>query len=329
MGWRGALRSINAARNRAEREAATRHLQLQRIQANFDKLEAHGQALHETACHLNLLVRLTSIHRECGERVDWTKLQSPPCPRQPQNTRQAERAAQQALSGYQPSWFDRLLGLVERKERALAEAVEAGKRSDAAQYEQALAAFGSAMADWQETKDLADRILALDPDAFREAVAGMSPLQELEELGSNVQFQFHPQGVVEVTLRVKGDSVIPKESKSVLKSGKLSVKAMPKGDYWELYQDYVAGAVLRVAREIDALLPANMIVVTALADLLNTATGHIEEQPILSVQIPPPVLAQLNFATVDASDAMQNFKHRMDFRRSKGLGAVEILRVSV
>jgi hypothetical protein len=325
MGWKGALRSINAARNRAERESVTRHRQLQRLQATFDKLEAHQQALQEMACFVSLLARLTSIHRECGERVDWRKLKNAPSPAQPQHSRQGEQAAQHALSSYQPSWLDRLIGRVERKQRDLTEAVERAKREDTALHEQVLANFRVATTEWQETVQLAERILSLDPEAFGEAVAEMSPLQELEELGSNLQFQFHPQGVIEATLRVQADSVIPKESKSVLKSGKLSVKKMPTGEYWELYQDYVAGAVLRVARELDALLPAGMLVVTAVADLLNTSTGYVEEQPILSVQVPPASLARLNFATLDASDGLRNFVHRMDFRRSKGLGAIEPL----
>ena len=46
--------------------------------------------------------------------------------------------------------------------------------------------------------------------------------------------------LVEAAIQVHEKDVIPKESKTLLKSGKLSVKPMPKTKYDELYQDCVS-----------------------------------------------------------------------------------------
>jgi hypothetical protein len=81
--------------------------------------------------------------------------------------------------------------------------------------------------------------------------------------------------------------------------------------------------VLRVARELFALLPTEMVVVTATADLLKTSTGHIEAQPILSVAIPRATLESLNTDSLDSSDSMNNFVHNMKFLKTKGFRVVE------
>jgi hypothetical protein len=76
--------------------------------------------------------------------------------------------------------------------------------------------------------------------------------------------------------------------------------------------------VLRVARETFALLPVEIVIVTAMGEVLNSATGHVEELPILSAAIPRATLQRLNFAMLDASDSLRNFVHRMDFKKTRG-----------
>jgi hypothetical protein len=75
--------------------------------------------------------------------------------------------------------------------------------------------------------------------------------------------------------------------------------------------------------ELLAALPVRWVVVTAVDDLLNTQTGHMEASAILSVAIPRETMAKLNLDSVDPSDAIQNFLHRMNFKKTKGFLAVE------
>ncbi len=62
-----------------------------------------------------------------------------------------------------------------------------------------------------------------------------------------------------------GEDIVPKQRKALLKSGKLSVKDMPVGKFNELYQDYVCSCVLGTARDVLALLPVDVVIVSALA----------------------------------------------------------------
>jgi hypothetical protein len=118
-------------------------------------------------------------------------------------------------------------------------------------------------------------------------------------------------------LKVNGKQAIPAEVKTLTASGKVSIKPMPKGRFHEIYQDYVCGCVLRVTREMFALLPLDALLVTASVDLLDPRTGQMIGQPVLSVFMLRAVVARLDFDRLDASDAMENFKHRGDFKASR------------
>lgn len=90
-----------------------------------------------------------------------------------------------------------------------------------------------------------------------------------------------------------------------------------------MYQDRVCSAIIRVAREVFALVPVSYVRVSALSNLVNTSTGHLEEQPIVSAIFPPETINSLNLETIDPSDSMQNFVHNMAFSNTGGFKVVE------
>ncbi len=76
---------------------------------------------------------------------------------------------------------------------------------------------------------------------------------------------------------------------------------MPQSKFNELYQDHVCSCVLRVARELFAILLIKTIIVNGIKNLLNTKTGYKEDQPIISAAIPRETLNQINFEAIDPS----------------------------
>jgi len=56
--------------------------------------------------------------------------------------------------------------------------------------------------------------------------------------------------------------------------------------------------------------------------MLNPATGHVEKQTILSVAVPRETLDKLIFETIDCSEAMSNFVHRINFSKTKEFSPV-------
>lgn len=323
MGWKGALRSIQAAARAAEREERRRQRELEGQQRHDARMQELERAALEVQLYENHIERLLSLHREATEPVQWISIASAPSPREPLRSNTNEARVHNIWKTYQPSLLDRLLRRGDRRRESLFRGIEAAKRTDGEEYQQALKRFREEHTEWEESRTFAERILAGDAEAYTEAIKELDPFSEISELGSRIAFEVHKPKVVEAILHVHGEQVIPKEQKSLLKSGKLSVKQMPTSRFYQLYQDYVCSAALRVARNTLAILPVPLVISTAYDNLLNAQTGHLEEQPILSVAIPRQTLEKLNLEAIDPSDSMRNFVHRMDFKKTKGFSAVE------
>ena len=180
-----------------------------------------------------------------------------------------------------------------------------------------LAAYEQERAEWEKMRSLAKRVLAGEEKAYGEALRELSAFGELSTLGSSIAFRVHHPKLVECELKVNGRDAIPAEVKSLTAAEKLSVKAMPKARFHEVYQDYVCGCVLRVARETLALLPVDSVIVTALVSVVQASTGTVRDTPVLSVAFPRQALDQLDFARLDPSDSMENFTHRGDVLASR------------
>ena len=206
--------------------------------------------------------------------------------------------------------------------------MEVAKTRDQSDYENAKIECEEAYKDWEEAKILAERILARGESAYIEALEETNPFSDISALGSSLSFTAHDQVTIEVTLHVNDEGAVPSEVKSLLQSGKLSVKKMPKGAFFELYQDYICSCTIRIAREIYALLPVHMVVIQAMGDILNSKTGHMDEQTILSVAIPRGTLERMNLETIDPSDSMRNFVHNMEFKRNTGFRATKPIDIS-
>lgn len=325
MGWKGTLRSINSSLKAMERESQRRQRELARRQVAAAKLAEQERVAYEVAVFDNLLEVLTSVHREHSEPVDWSALAELPEPEAPVPTTLQQDRAQAQLDRYKPSLFGRTLGLESRKRRKLESRVRAARDEDLAVSEAERAQYKQTHADWARTRELAARVLQGEAGAMIEAIKEMDPFSDISDLGSSLSFSVDEGGRIGVVVHVNGEEVIPKEAKTQLKSGKLSVKAMTKGRYYELYQDYVCGCVLRVGTELLALLPVDAVLVTASTPMLNSSTGHIEEQAILSVFLPRSTVDSLNLELLDPSDSMVNFSHRMSFKTTKGFASVEPL----
>ena len=323
MGWKGTLRSLEADARRREREARRRQRELERQHAQVEKMQEMERAAYEVQVYENYIDVLLSVHKDCAQPWDWEEIYSAPPPTKPHRSDKREGAAQAELDGFKPGLTDKLLGRTESKREELVRAIARASEADEGAYQDALKAYEQDHADWQATRELARRILDGNPNAFTDAITQVDPFREIEGLGSSIKWSADDISAIEVTLCVNDEEVIPKESKTLLKSGKLSVKPMAKTKFYELYQDYVCGCVLRLARELFALLPYEMAIVTAESEILNTQTGHLEMQPILSVAIPRRTLEVLNFETLDPSDSMNNFVHRMNFMKTKGFRAVD------
>lgn len=143
-------------------------------------------------------------------------------------------------------------------------------------------------------------------------------------IGSSVVFEIG-EGFLHALPEVHSSDIVPSVRRKQLASGRLSESKMPAGQFNELYQDYVASVALRIAGDLFHIVPLDEIYVTCKAEMLNSSTGHQEMTPVLSVMFLRETMKRLNLKSIDPSDLLQNFKHVMKFKKTKGFEQIEPL----
>lgn len=324
MSWYGIARSLSSAANAYERATVAENRQ-----------RAYNQAVQTVSDYERYLSKLISVHEErTTNPIDWEAITRQDPPKPPVRSSAHEEQALSELIAFRPGLKDKLLGRVEKRIGQMEERVAAAKNADDEEYQQLCRTHEEQVITLEQQQSLARRILAGELEAYAEAFNNSNAKEWLGEFGStisiNVQSLSEQQNspstvVLDATIKVESEEVIPDQDYRVLKRGGLSSKPMAKTKYYGLYQDYVCGAVLRTASELFALFPVNHIIVTATDMLVNSATGRIEDTPLVSVVIPREAFDYLYLPSIDPSDAMANFKHNMSFAKTKGFRAVKAL----
>lgn len=140
-------------------------------------------------------------------------------------------------------------------------------------------------------KSLAQNVLNGDIDTYLKLVSDLNPLDDLMEYGSEFECGTDDPRMIGVQFTVNSQRVLS------------AVRNLPQEQYNSLFQDYVCGCAIRIARDMFALLPVRHIVVDAID----------KGNEILSVDfIRTPFLA-LDFDELDPSEAVERFENSMFF----------------
>lgn len=313
---RGVIRSMEASARRAERESLRR-------QKEYNKMMEIERASYEVEMHENQVAVLQSMHQDCSEKVDWNQIKNLAPPIIPIKKNEYELGAQRNLEKYKPTFSQKLFGKVEKTKESLELEIKNAIRKDEEKFADEFKSYEEEKKEWEDDISIASKVLGGNLEGYKEALNKLNPFSEISDLGTGLSISFPDKNIIVVDLNVHSEEIIPNEIKSLLKSGKVSVKSMPIGRFNEIYQDHVCSSVLRIARETFAALPVNKIIVTAFSNLLNTQTGYKEDSPIISALIPIETLSNLNFSKIDPSDSMKNFVHNMDFKKTQGFNAVK------
>ncbi len=311
MGWRGALRSLNSLSKEMDREARRRRKEQEAIDAGVIVAE-----------YLSYIERLTSVHKSVSAPIDWELIASKPAPDKPQRSTVHEKKAVKKSLEYKPGFIDRILGREKKVRNKLTSKIEKAINKDENIYQNLFVNYKKEFNEWQEKHNLARSVIEGKTEAYVDAIEKFKGLTDIAELGTQVNFRTINSKAITATLNIHGRDIIPEEEVKQLKSGKLSVRDMPKTKFNELHQDYVCSCLLRLANELFSLLPIDKILVTARDELLNTQTGYLEDQPIASVYIPRETLSKLKLDFIDPSDSMNNFVHKMNFKKTAGFSLI-------
>lgn len=295
---------------RRERAALRHARELARQAKERAKLDEKANARFEVESHENQIQILLSLHKEVGETWDWQKIAASLPPLAPLDSTRFEMRTRQDFL-IRPS----------HGQQNFEDALETAKSRDREVSDTARLAHERRLRQWERMTALARRITERDAKAYIEALGELSPLAELEKLGSNMDFTIHSGTLAECVLTMKDTSVIPSMAKALTATGKLSEKAMPRARFHEIYQDYVCGGILRVARELFAILPIEHALITAVTSVLDSSTGLTADKPVLSVHISRADTRGFNWEEIDPSDAIDRLLHRGNFKASRKSGA--------
>lgn len=338
MSWIKLMRSIEAdarrhrkaveRRRRAEERDALRSFrEQQRAMKAYEKAEEAERAAREASAFDAYLKLLVSVHKDCGERWDWQALSRAADPSPPSRIARNEDEARRALDGYSPSFFEKLFGRAKKRRSELEGRVDEARRTDDREHRDRLQEHRSEVELAAIRRRIAAGILACDPNAYRAAIEHASPFEELDSYDTTVDVTDLQADVAVLRCEIKDREVVPTEELKLTATGKLSKKQMAAGKYWALYQDYVCSCAIRVAREVFAVLPVNRVITNICTTGLDPSTGHHGLTTLLTVGFGRSQLAHLNLAAIDPSDAMENFPHRMTFKKTAGLQPVEPIAV--
>lgn len=282
-----------AARNEERRRRAC--ARAEKLQAKINEMERAAAEAEEFA---DRLAQLTSIHHTVGDGMDWQEISARPSPVAPSKMNRWEDAAVRERDMFKPTFWQRIFGKEPKLRAHLEERVAEAKQRDDVSHQGALKLHRQQFEQWQELNSLGTAIVRGDSAAYRRALEELEPLSEMQEMGCEFEVSLPDARTAVIDLKVESEKLVPRASKTLTRAGKLSVKAIPQGKFFELYQDYVCGCVLRTARELFSFLPLTRIVVNVNATLLDSATGHLREQSILSVGIPRATCERMNFESV-------------------------------
>jgi hypothetical protein len=264
--------------------------------------------------HENHLEMIVTLHHDAASPWDWAQVMaSAP----PQQTQEREQKARHSLDTYRPSIFARLFGGAAKRRTELEGAIPKARAEDGA-------AWRDMLEQWNWHQQIARGIVQGDLRAYQAVIDDLEPFEELEGIGAKVHAHVVEHTFAEASVIVR-DDIVPTVEQKLLASGRLSSKDMPKSKYWALYQDHVCSAAIRVARELFHLLPIGRVYTHVGTVRLNTATGHVGTEMFLSVEFERNRLLGLNLLRIDPSDAVESFRHAMNFKKTTGFAPIDRL----
>jgi hypothetical protein len=318
----GFIRSYGAAVRRAEREQQRESRELAKRFKEQQKTEEIQNAHQAVSDWENYVKTIQSLHKNCTEPIDWKQIKHTERPTEPKPDFKNELIAKKKLETFKPSILDKLFGSAEKKISRLKEQVEEAKAKDNKENDVKYNEYKDELKNWEELQKISEGVDKKQAESYKDALQYFDPFSDIGELGTQISFSIDSNHI-DIDVHVNSLEIIPDYELKTTSTGKLSKKAMPKGRFNELYQDHICSAALRMAREVFAYLPIDYARINAMSKTVNTKTGQLEDQPILSVIFNPQTINSLNLDKIDPSDSMQNFLHNMDFNKNRGFSIVQ------
>lgn len=102
MGWKGAVRSINASIKAAKRENA----RYERERIKQRKIDEKNRALRDAQLEYkefnDYCKMIQTLHHECSDPIDWNSISKTKGPKEPRYSKKFEKKASENKNNYKP-----------------------------------------------------------------------------------------------------------------------------------------------------------------------------------------------------------------------------------
>ncbi len=288
----------------------------------FEMLRDASEAASQ---HRELIEALTCAHRLQFQRRDWISIASTPELPEAENTGEHEKYAQVAFITYKPSWLAQKTGFAKRRLAKLKAAIPTAHDKDRHVFQLQKTKINS----HNEEIHFAKSLIAGESAAITKAIDKHGSL-------TNLPFSVEDVDIVatedsRVILLVDGLDLeeMPDQSITLLQSGKASIKAMPKGQFYELHRDNICSAALRVALEGLQILPFPEIEVIMHTDLLDQGTGHIRAEPVLYVRVAAQAIGAVNLQKAEPYALIERLGGVLDWNKRSGFKAIDLSTLNI
>jgi hypothetical protein len=297
-----------------ERPAQKRFRELDRQAREQVELTGLQRAQLEVDLYEARMAAIQSVHTEQSQSWDWMAVAMCLPPPPPHKLRWHEMGVQYRviaeMKGFKPQQIEA--------------AIDTARMEDERRHQLALNTYTEELSEREKMKVLARRILDGDSQAYTEVLNEFWPFGEISDLGASIHFTVHSPRLLECAIKINGVQAIPTEIKSLSQgSGRLNIQQMPPGRFQDLYENYICGCVLRVARETFGLLPAETLLITAFIDTFDSSTGRNMEIPVLSVATLREQVSRMQFEGLSPSETIEDLLHHGDPKPSRKMSGFE------
>ena len=317
--------TVSAAR-RYEREKELMRKRQLKEQARLRALQIASGEVEKYNAYIESLI---SFHKKRTEKVDWIAIHSQNKPTKPIRLSNNELQAKLELESYIPNFWDKLFRRTDSKRRSLERNLTKARSKDDEKYSGAVEQFKKDYNHWKEEHMLSEKVLNRDIKAYTTAIIGWCNFKELKKVGNITKIFVHNHNLVEIEFHLNRNGYMPDTNKIVLKSGRVSVKTMPRLVFYDLCLNCICSCTLRIANEIFAIIPTSLVLINVIEYSFDYSIGQFETHPIISVAFSREKMQRLNMIDITPSGAIANFDHNIKFLKTKGFGIINKLDVPV
>lgn len=326
MGWKGAIRSGNAAFKRSMRESERRQREAYRRRIANTKIALQNKAEELVKEHETYLTFITSFHKEISEQIDWNAILTKPKPQKPEVTHHLELKAKEKFENFKPNFFNRLLKNSDNVKARLNSKIAQSREEDRNIYQKNIVQYERDTKDWEESHKEAKLVQDNDFETIQKLLADINPFSDLAEvkIDSVLIYCSNKEWKIESTLN--DTNIIRGFEVKLLRSGELTTKPMIKSKVTALIEDVVSSINIRMAREIFTLFPASNLIVNTKMVSRSTTNGRLEPQLVLSCLYNREKVRDIDFNYIDPSDYIKsNVKYNSGFEKTKITSTEEII----